>query len=133
MDKSWPGTKTLDSRSLVCRFELAAPPRFGLVCLRLRGVGNDGNRALLAAVNHAGEPPPWHCSASCTEPSHARHNPGDCIAYQRIAIISRMQACHSHHAPVCGIRLAVFCWACVTHTDNTTRPARMSDCVLLLH
>lgn len=37
------------------RFELVAPPRFGLVCLRLKGVGNDGNRALLAAINNAGE------------------------------------------------------------------------------
>jgi hypothetical protein len=41
---------------LLPRFELAAPPRFGLVCLRLKGVGNEGNRALLAAVNRAGMP-----------------------------------------------------------------------------
>lgn len=39
---------------LLCRFELAAPPRFGLVCLRLKGVGSNGNRELLAAVNSAG-------------------------------------------------------------------------------
>lgn len=36
------------------RFELVAPPRFGLTCLRLKGVGCDGNKALLAAVNSAG-------------------------------------------------------------------------------
>lgn len=39
---------------LLARFELVAPPRFGLVCLRLKGVGSEGNRALLAAVNSAG-------------------------------------------------------------------------------
>jgi hypothetical protein len=38
-----------------CRFELVAPPRFGLACLRLKGVGCDGNKALLAAVNNAGQ------------------------------------------------------------------------------
>lgn len=38
----------------VCRFELVAPPRFGLVCLRLRGADNEGNKELLAAVNSAG-------------------------------------------------------------------------------
>jgi hypothetical protein len=32
-----------------------APPRFGLACLRLKGVGCDGNKALLAAVNNAGQ------------------------------------------------------------------------------
>lgn len=37
------------------RFEVAAPPRFGLTCLRLKGVGCEGNRQLLAAVNRAGE------------------------------------------------------------------------------
>lgn len=36
------------------RFDLVAPPRFGLVCLRLKGADNEGNKALLAAVNNAG-------------------------------------------------------------------------------
>lgn len=37
------------------RFELAAPPRFGLVCFRLKGVDNAVNKALLEAVNESGE------------------------------------------------------------------------------
>lgn len=40
---------------LFCRFDLVAPPRFGLVCLRLKGADNEGNKALLAAVNNAGK------------------------------------------------------------------------------
>jgi tyrosine decarboxylase len=36
------------------RFELAAPSRFALTCLRLKGVGNEGNKALLQAVNDTG-------------------------------------------------------------------------------
>eukprot|EP00877_Chromochloris_zofingiensis_P002321 jgi/Chrzof1/1208/Cz01g44220.t1 len=37
------------------RFELAAPPRFGLVCFRLKGVDNAVNKALLEAVNESGD------------------------------------------------------------------------------
>lgn len=41
-------------RLLSHRFDLVAPSRFGLVCLRLKGADNEGNKALLAAVNNAG-------------------------------------------------------------------------------
>ena len=36
------------------RFEIAAPPRFGLTCFRLKGVGRDGNLALLERINSSG-------------------------------------------------------------------------------
>lgn len=36
------------------RFELAAPPRLGLVCFRLAGADNGANRRLLDAVNASG-------------------------------------------------------------------------------
>lgn len=46
-----------------------APPRFGLVCLRLKGADNDGQKELLAAVNSAGR---WGllkgvCSHMCAD------------------------------------------------------------------
>uniref|UniRef100_A0A7S0RGG5 Aromatic-L-amino-acid decarboxylase n=1 Tax=Chlamydomonas leiostraca TaxID=1034604 RepID=A0A7S0RGG5_9CHLO len=37
------------------RFELAAPPRFGLVCFRLAGAPRAANEALLAAINASRE------------------------------------------------------------------------------
>jgi len=37
------------------RFEIAAPPRFGLTCFRLKGVGGDGNLALLERINSSGK------------------------------------------------------------------------------
>jgi glutamate/tyrosine decarboxylase-like PLP-dependent enzyme len=36
------------------RFEIAAPPRFGLTCFRLRDLGREGNLALLEKVNSSG-------------------------------------------------------------------------------
>ena len=36
------------------RFEMVVPPRFGLVCFRLRGGDNQDNAALLEAVNRSG-------------------------------------------------------------------------------
>ena len=36
------------------RFELVVPPRFGLVCFRLRGCTNQANAELLEAVNRSG-------------------------------------------------------------------------------
>lgn len=37
------------------RFELTAPPRFGLVCFRIKGVSRDVNAAVLEAVNASGK------------------------------------------------------------------------------
>ena len=37
------------------RFEVAAPPRFGLVCFRLSGASREANIALLDAINRKGD------------------------------------------------------------------------------
>lgn len=37
------------------RFEVAAPPRFGLTCFRLKGVSNDVNKQLVERINQEGE------------------------------------------------------------------------------
>ncbi|KAK2077774.1 hypothetical protein QBZ16_004622 [Prototheca wickerhamii] len=37
------------------RFELAAPPRFGLVCFRLRGASDEESRAFLERINRSGK------------------------------------------------------------------------------
>ena len=37
------------------RFEIAAPPRFALVCFRLAGASNEVNAAWAAAINRSGE------------------------------------------------------------------------------
>lgn len=74
---------------LLPRFELAAPPRFGLVCLRLKGVGDGGNRALLAAVNRAGMPTISlraqvlvHMLCCCLQPSGPGHQNVECTDTQ---------------------------------------------------
>ncbi len=36
------------------RFEVVAPPRFGLTCFRLRDVGPEGNKQLVELVNGTG-------------------------------------------------------------------------------
>ena len=37
------------------RFELVAPPRFGLVCFRLRGASDEESRAFLERINRTGK------------------------------------------------------------------------------
>lgn len=37
------------------RFEVAAPPRFGLTCFRLKGADNDTNKQLVQRINADGE------------------------------------------------------------------------------
>lgn len=46
------------------RFELAATPRFGLVCFRLASVGRQANVELLEAVNATGARLGWSSGAA---------------------------------------------------------------------
>lgn len=41
------------------RFELAAPPRFGLTCFRLAGGNNEANKRLVETVNATGARGAW--------------------------------------------------------------------------